>query len=83
MFYIDINKTSTYSVNVTDPGDTFNVTITSDSGMLPEIMILKGSQDGEYNFSILLNEVALFTFSVVASDTMGSTSSIQPQVNIN
>ena len=83
MFYIDINKTSTYSVNVTDPGDSFNVTITSDTGMLPEIMMLKGSQDGEYNFSILLNEVALFTFSIVASDTMGSTSSIQPQVSIN
>ena len=83
MFYIDINRTSTYSINVTDPGDTFNVTVMSDTGMLPEIMILKGSQDGEYIFSILLNIVTPFTFSIVASDTMGSTSSIQPQVSIN
>ena len=79
-FQVDINKESIYFVNVTDPGDALNVSIINNSGILPEIKSMKGSQDGEYMFSIFLTEVTAFTFSVVATDSLGASSTTQPQV---
>ena len=79
-FQIDVNQNSIYVVNVTDPGDTFNVTVMDESGTLPDFTLTKGLQEAEYILNISLTVVNGFTFSIVATDSMGASSNIQPQV---
>ena len=80
-FQITINEEATYVVNISDPGDTFNVMIMTDTGTLPEgYTFTMGEADGEYIFTVTLTEVVMFTFTVAANDSIGASSSIQPQV---
>ena len=81
IFQITINEIATYVVNISDPGDTFNVMIMADTGTLPEgYTFTMGEADGEYVFTVTLTEVVMFTFTISANDSDGASSSIQPQV---
>ena len=81
IFQITINETATYIVNISDPGDTFNVVIMAYTGTLPEgYTFTMGETDGEYIFTVALTEVVMFTFTISANDSDGASSSIQPQV---
>ena len=81
IFQITINETAMYVVNISDPGDTFNVMIMADTGTLPEgYTFSKGQANGEYVFTVTLTEVVMFTFTISANDSDGVCSSIQPQV---
>ena len=84
IFQITINETATYVVNISDPGDTFNVMIMADTGTLPEgYTFSMGEAAGEYIFTVTLTEVVMFTFTVAANDSIGASSSLQPQVCVH
>ena len=78
-FIVTINETSVFIVNITDPGDSLNVTV-------------EGNLPAEYNFentgsmymlSIMIKSVIEdLTITVMAKDSMGAVSAIQPQVNL-
>ena len=81
IFQITINEIATYVVNISDPGDTFNVMIMADTGTLPEGYTFTM---GEANvFTVTLTEVVMFTFTIFANDSDGASSSIQPQVCVH
>ena len=80
-FSITLNERTTYIVNVSDPGDTFNVTIMADTGTLPEgYTFTAGITSYEYIFTVTLTDLVMFTFSIVATDSIGASSNIAPQV---
>ena len=66
-------------MNITDPGDTFNVTI---EGNLPAGYTFENTES-IYMLSIMIKSVIEdLTFTVMAKDSMGAVSAIQPQVNL-
>ena len=81
IFRITIDEISTYTVNVTDPdvNETFIVMIMADIGTLPDGYMFTGI-NSEYIFTVTITEVVNFTFSIVANDSSGASSTIQPQV---
>ena len=80
-FRITVDEISTYTVNVTDPdvNETFIVLIMADMGTLPDGYMFTGI-NSEYIFTVTITEVVNFTFSIVANDSLGASSAIQPQV---
>ena len=65
-------------MNITDPGDTFNVTV---EGNLPAGYTFETSES-IYTLSIALSSIIEdLTITVIARDSLGATSAIQPQVN--
>ena len=65
-------------MNITDPGDTFNVTV---EGNLPAGYTFENSES-IYTLSIALSSIIEdLTITVIARDSLGATSAIQPQVN--
>ena len=65
-------------MNITDPGDTFNVTVESN---LPAGYTFENSES-IYTLSITLSSIIEdLTITVIARDSLGATSAIQPQVN--
>ena len=80
-FSITLNERATYVVNISDPGDTFNVTIMADTGTMPEgYTFIVGITSYEYIFTVTLTDLVMFTFSIVATDSIGASSNIAPQV---
>lgn len=66
-----------YVMNITDPGDTINVTV---NGNLPAGYTLN-STDSIYTLTFTITSIMEnLMFTVVASDPMGASSAIQPQV---
>ena len=81
-FRINLNEISTYVINVTDPGDTFEVMAMSNMATAPALTLTEGLQNGLYFLNInLTNAMNGFTFSVLATDSIGANSTIQPQVD--
>ncbi len=78
---LDINVLSTYIITVSDPGDTFNVSVIGVSGTIPSTLSFgQGPEEGQYSLNITLTTVLSFTLTIVATDSMGASSSIDPQV---
>lgn len=76
-FIVTINETSILIMNITDPGDTFNVTI---EGNLPAEYTFENT-GSMYMLSIMIKSVIEdLTITVMAKDSMGAVSAIQPQV---
>ena len=75
-FIVTINNTSKFIMNITDPGDTFNVTV---DGNLPDEYTFENSES-IYTLSIVISTIIEdLTITVIARDSLGA---IQPQVNI-
>ena len=79
-FRLDISVSSTFEVIVADPGDTFNVSVVGVTGTLPTLTFVQGTEEGQYILTITLNIVQSFTISIVATDSLGASSSLEPQV---
>ena len=78
-FIVTINETSILIMNITDPGDTFNVTI---EGNLPAEYTFENT-GSMYMLSIMIKSVIEdLTITVMAKDSMGAASAIKPQVNL-
>ena len=74
-FTVTVGVASLYTLNITDPGDTFNVTI---NGQFP----LTLSQDGSiWTINVTLPSlIRNLTFSVIATDSLNAISAVTPQV---
>lgn len=67
-------------MNISDSEDTFSVNVSGVAGTLPPFMLNEGLEEGEYTVTITLDAVQSFTFMIVATDSMGASSNILPQV---
>ena len=76
IYVVNINQPSVYTLNITDPGDTFTVSI---NGQLPPGYTLVQSQS-IWTLTIALTAITEFNFTVVATDSFNATSLIIPQV---
>ena len=75
-FEITVGETATYTLNITDPGDTFNVTVIV-KGMFTYTIERIGSI---WILRVTINFFIKFSFSVVATDSLNATSVVTPQV---
>ena len=73
-FEITVGETAIYTLNITDPGDTFNVTV---DGEFSHTFV---QDDSIWTLNVTHSSVMEFTFSVIATDSLNATSIIAPQV---
>ena len=74
IFIVTVGETSLYTLNITDPGDTVNVTI---DGQFPYTL---HQDDTIWTLNVILTSVVQFNFTVIASDSYNAKSVIAPQV---
>ena len=75
-YTVTLNEQSVYTLNITDPGDTFNVSIV---GELPTGYTFANTSESIWTLTISLTG---FNFTVVATDSMNASSFTSPQVYI-
>ena len=78
-YTVTLNEQSVYTLNITDPGDTFNVSIV---GELPTGYTFANTSESIWTLTISLTSVTGFNFTVVATDSMNASSFTSPQVYI-
>ena len=72
---ITVGETALYTLRITDPGDTINVTI---DGEFPYTLDQNGSI---WTLNVTLITLVEFNFTVIATDSFNETSKITPQVS--
>ena len=79
-YTVTLNEQSVYTLNITDPGDTFNVSIVGEN--LPTGYTFTNISESIWTLTISLTSVTGFNFTVVATDSMNASSFTSPQVYI-
>lgn len=81
-FRINVNESSMYTFNVSDPGDTINITVNfAGSTITPDFQLVEEAEDGFYTLSVVIPVVEQVTVTITATDSRNASASVVPQVS--